>query len=1368
MINHMYKKLLSMLLSTALVFGFFAGIGGPAAVQAATQDQPDILLHRNAEWKYFDQGQDLTTVWRATYDDSSWESGLAPFGYKDNGSGVSTAEFGPLNTEVSYGPDKKLKHRTTYFRTNLHINKDQIDGYGQILGTFGVDDGAVVYVNGHEVRRMGLPEGEITYDTKATSNKDLPVVYKDVDLTEPLKAYLQDGNNEIAVEVHQQSDSSSDLYFDMELAALAQAPLLDISKVTVTFYGDATSTKGFTWYTPLGSLQSDVQVVENRGTAPDFSQALEFSGRTTISSNSPGEHVHKAEATGLIADTSYYFRVGDQSLDLWSEVGTFQTAPVSGPFTFIDLTDTQAKEEDEASLSAATLSKALATIPNAKFVMHNGDVVENGTSEQEWNWLLGHSQSSLLNTTIVPAAGNHENKNYAFYEHFNVKQPDNAATITGAYYSYDYSNAHFIVLNSNENSSEYANFSTEQVAWMKQDVEQAKAAGAEWIIVNIHKGPYTTSNHATDSDIIGANGVRNKIAPLMNELGIDMVLQGHDHIYARTKPIKRDGTAEDVTKITETLNGQSIEYAIKPDGTIYMIPATAGAKVYFKNQKPELGEAYFNLFERAEENHARKYGDSTRLARGHVQNFVGFTIDGGQLTAVTYEIDQNQNSGQPFIVDQFGIMKETKPDPVQEKVSKVTVTFHGDAKTSKGFTWYTSQQVTNSDLQVVEKSAAAPDFTNGVSFQGRSAASTNSVAELVHKAEATKLKPNTSYYFRVGDAALGVWSETGTFQTAPEKGAFTFIDLADTQAKEEEEALLSSETLAKALATVPEAQFVVHNGDIVDKGVKEEQWNWLLGYSQQSLLHTTLVPSAGNHEDENYAFIEHFNVQQPDNSATETGAYYSYDYSNAHFVVLNSNEDSDMYDNFSVEQVEWLKQDVQKAKKAGAQWVIVNIHKGPYTTSNHATDSDIMGANGVRSKIAPLMAELGIDLVLQGHDHIYARTKPIKADGKATKVEKITEMLNGEKLEYSVNPDGTIYMIPATAGPKVYYKNPSEKLGDAYYELFERAEENHAAKYGPDPSDSRRPKRSQVQNFVGITIDGGKLTAVTYEIDQNLNGAQPFIIDQFGIVKKDAVVPNPDPGTPGPGTPNPGTPGPGTSNPGSGSGSNSGSNPGSGSGNGSSSVPGNGSGAGNGTNPGNGSGTGSQSGNNTGTDVGKENPPVLKDTAGHWAKSAIDKAVAVGFVNGYGDETFRPNQQVTRAEFITMLVRALHLDEGGVQLSFRDAAKIPAWAKDAVAQAVEAGIISGYKDGSFGPHKPLNRTELVAMIVRASEISPDSSAKLTFKDAKEIQAWARPYVAAAVEAGLVGGVGNNRFAPQQFATRAEAVTLIIELLEYVK
>ncbi|WKL01908.1 fibronectin type III domain-containing protein [Paenibacillus amylolyticus] len=89
---------------------------------------------------------------------------------------------------------------------------------------------------------------------------------------------------------------------------MAEAPSLDISKVTVTFYGDATTSKGFTWYTPLASTQSTVQVLLNQGSASDFSQAQSFNGRSSVASNSPGEMVHKAEATDLIPDTSYYFQ----------------------------------------------------------------------------------------------------------------------------------------------------------------------------------------------------------------------------------------------------------------------------------------------------------------------------------------------------------------------------------------------------------------------------------------------------------------------------------------------------------------------------------------------------------------------------------------------------------------------------------------------------------------------------------------------------------------------------------------------------------------------------------------------------------------------------------------------------------------------------------------------------------------------------------------------------------------------------------------------------------------------------------------------------------------------------------------------------
>jgi 3',5'-cyclic AMP phosphodiesterase CpdA len=275
------------------------------------------------------------------------------------------------------------------------------------------------------------------------------------------------------------------------------------------------------------------------------------------------------------------------------------------------------------------------------------------------------------------------------------------------------------------------------------------------------------------------------------------------------------------------------------------------------------------------------------------------------------------------------------------------------------------------------------------------------------------------------------------------------------------------------------------------------------------MLNYPIAPISGNHESQTDSFISHFNICPASGSDTSTGAYYSFDYCNAHFVMLNTNENSTAYSDFSVDQVEWMQADISAAK-AEEQWIIVLLHKGPYTTSNHATDSDIMGATGVRTLSAPIFAELGVDLVLQGHDHIYARSKPVSADGTADVPAVITEVYNGETVDYQVNPDGSIYLIPSTAGPKVYYKNQSASLTDAgYYDLFDVADESHSAVYGSDPSDSSRPVRSMVDNFESITIDGDRLTVVSYEIDHGtlIDGTDsevPYVIDTFGILKDSA------------------------------------------------------------------------------------------------------------------------------------------------------------------------------------------------------------------------------------------------------------------------
>ncbi|MCR2806862.1 S-layer homology domain-containing protein [Paenibacillus soyae] len=175
-------------------------------------------------------------------------------------------------------------------------------------------------------------------------------------------------------------------------------------------------------------------------------------------------------------------------------------------------------------------------------------------------------------------------------------------------------------------------------------------------------------------------------------------------------------------------------------------------------------------------------------------------------------------------------------------------------------------------------------------------------------------------------------------------------------------------------------------------------------------------------------------------------------------------------------------------------------------------------------------------------------------------------------------------------------------------------------------------------------------------------------------------------------------------------------------------------------------------------------PALFPDIAGHWAEASIQKAVELGFVTGYQDGTFRPERQVTRAEFSAMIVRALEwpapIDS---ELPFTDRMSIPNWARSDIAAAVEAKLLKGYEDGTFRSEKLITRSEMAAIIVRAKGITPELGLKPVFDDTGDIPLWAQPYTAVAVQEGLVRGIGNNLFAPLRNATRAEAVHLIVSL-----
>jgi len=173
----------------------------------------------------------------------------------------------------------------------------------------------------------------------------------------------------------------------------------------------------------------------------------------------------------------------------------------------------------------------------------------------------------------------------------------------------------------------------------------------------------------------------------------------------------------------------------------------------------------------------------------------------------------------------------------------------------------------------------------------------------------------------------------------------------------------------------------------------------------------------------------------------------------------------------------------------------------------------------------------------------------------------------------------------------------------------------------------------------------------------------------------------------------------------------------------------------------------------------------LTDIAGHWAESAIREAVSLGFVNGYTDGKFRPQGEVTRAEFAKMLIYALQLqDENASELSFADRNQIPAWSVKPIAVAVQNGFMRGFSDNTFQANNPITRAEITAVIVNVLKLETDPNATSSFTDEEEIPLWAKPSVVAAAETGIIKGKGNQRFAPKDFTTRAEAVTLILSLL----
>ncbi len=426
------------------------------------------------------------------------------------------------------------------------------------------------------------------------------------------------------------------------------------TNLSVTF-GEDRYSRNLSWYTKTTVTGSDIEIIEYTD-APNFTGNNSVPAGVTVTSaetqkttrSYPGidfgvlgimqyefpMNRHTVSVSGLEAGKKYLYRVGDASRDWWSETGTFVVEDGGNDTSFIHITDPQSVSEIQYETFAQVIEKAYEMYPDAGFTVATGDLADHGNNFNHWRWLLDGSSDTLMDTVMMPVSGNHEDKGeYATVTNFTISNAPEQDTVTGIYYSFDYNNIHVAMLNSNDLNDDEG-LSDAQIDWLIEDMQ---ASDADWKFVALHKAVYSNGSHYDDDDVIA---IREQLSVLMPQLGIDMVFQGHDHVYLRTDSMINN-EIEAVTTSTATFNGK--EYTVKenPVGSVYVISGCSGVKAY-KQKDPALTD---ELFPRAE-----------AIVDTEYSVFSGIRIVDDTLYFDAYEV--NTDTGETTNIDSFAIRKD--------------------------------------------------------------------------------------------------------------------------------------------------------------------------------------------------------------------------------------------------------------------------------------------------------------------------------------------------------------------------------------------------------------------------------------------------------------------------------------------------------------------------------------------------------------------------------------------------------------------------------------------------------------------------------------------------------------------------------------
>jgi methionine-rich copper-binding protein CopC len=545
---------------TDLADNNYAGINDATTwnfiVQASPPTGPQTLVAFGASWKYLDNGTNQGTAWRGTsFNDAGWASGNAQLGYGD----------GDEATVVSYGPDANNKYITTYFRKTISIPDAGI--LTSIAGSVRRDDGIAIYVNGIEVYRNNLAAGA-AYNTLASLASDdgaTPVTFN----FSP--ASFVTGSNVIAVEIHQNSVTSSDISFDLQLIGNTG--------------NDATLTRG-----PYmnSALQNSI-VIRWRTDIPtntkvNYGNAPANLTQSYIDNTVTTEHI--ATLTGLAINTLYYYNIGSTTQVIQGDANNyFKTMPAVGStqkIRIMAMGDMGNNSTNEINVRNAYLNFNGSNYTDG-WLLLGDNAYSNGTDAEYQNNFFNVYQGSLTkNHVLWPAPGNHDyanssarqaDHNIPYYDIFTLPsagQGGGFSSGTEAYYSYNYGNVHFVALDSygwEAGNTRLYDTLGPQAVWLKQDL----AANTQpWTVIYFHHPPYTKGSHNSDTENELIN-MRQRMVPIFERYKVDLVLAGHSHAYERSFLINGHyGTESTFVPGTHALSTSSAKYDGSANSCVYI------------------------------------------------------------------------------------------------------------------------------------------------------------------------------------------------------------------------------------------------------------------------------------------------------------------------------------------------------------------------------------------------------------------------------------------------------------------------------------------------------------------------------------------------------------------------------------------------------------------------------------------------------------------------------------------------------------------------------------------------------------------------------------------------------------------------------